>query len=416
MNTAMDRSREIYRTASLRDLAEAYLYAEEDPHLIAEHADQAAFYGNEAYSMIRPITNDMIPVAAAQETPEAVKVKLGRLRYQMIQRRDIEPFSVTLSLNYPEELTDERDADRIRQNVKTVQKFQASIYGHALPLSFFEQAYPSDTTIGGIRRDLANASIQVLRKKYRRTGLEMPERTNLLIGDIDTPKISPGYIPGQQQRIREGFSWACARVRHQTTNGVYPQIDRAIRSFDLTHLLEPRESYDAHSMYSLRTAIAGGLFAPHDKLEEVHRMRRRAEQVLGAHFRSHPIAAAPGAIAISDSRRLVDKLRKGAFLEQLWESGEFGMQDAYREGKIGSGDIPKPFADRFVAENVLLMTTFTRDALARASRGEHGDIPPEIARSAAADHVGRILEVANIRLGLDLGSISVLDAVRPRDK
>lgn len=375
-------------------------------------AEQAMHHGTDAFREVVPKTAVMTPVAAAQEPPAYIERTLGQYARQMQSRR-IQPFSVVLSMNYPEVDSAEYSA-RIKENRETVEAFMQSPQGSQLPLSYIETSYPPETTIGKIRRDLGGVSLRHLQGQYARTKTAIPESAGVFISDIDTWSYSRECMARLQHTLDEGYSWAVANKRYLPT-GTFPQIDRCIRVLNLVMAHGPYSSYDCHSMYNLRALLAGESFSEDDSIFETHEMRERAIQALGKDFVGPLPRQIPGAIATSYPRRPEEQIRMGALGFQFWKRGEFTMQDSYREGRplTPQEDVSEKTANRFIGDQVSLFRgKAVRDAIATELLAENGDLMYAEAREIADDHVARVLRIANVLLELRLQDISILDGVQ----
>lgn len=372
--------------------------------------EQINKHANEAFQEVTPETVGMIPIAAAQEPPEHIQSSLEQLARQ---RNDPEahPFSVVLSANYPSVNNSEYERNRERTR-EAIYDFQHSKQGHHLPLSFYEQTYTPETTIGAIRRDLGIVSLKYLHQQYN--GIPMPRHLGMLIFDVDTIKLSPKFMSRQQHMLREGYSWTCANVRYPTTNGKFPNLDRSIHALNLAQALSPRGSYDAYSMYRAETLIAGDIFDGQDSIAETHEMRARAAEVMGNAFIEPEFRQVNGAYAVTSSRRIMDKYRRGQPPYEFWRKQEFDMQDKYREGIAfrADEDISDGLANYYVGSCIGTITGHIRDQHISMLHNEHGDLTYAQVRTAVDEHINRLLEVADLRLNLQLGRLSVFDIVR----
>lgn len=388
---------------SIEDAIEEHLYRQQTT-IHEEQFDQLATNGSEAYHYIKQITIADVPMAAGQEPRDFTANLLGQFLRQA-SLKDVQPFALSFSVNYPT-VDDEKYAANTRANIKTLQKFKRDL-GHRLPFSCYDQPYDPRTTIGEIRRDLFNASLLHMRHQYRYG--RIPRHANFLATDIDTSYMSNGYMSRPQAKIEEGYSYAAANKRYSTSGGEFPELDRAVSALNLQQKTDPTTSYDCHAFYSLETILAGGGFDELNTIAETHYMRRRAMKVMGKRFVTPDPVQIPGAIAISPPRRPFDKFRAGKLPYELWEEGKFGMQDAYRESVGGGQDISKDMANLIVAQCVGDIAVSVRDKLVRSILDEQGDIPSANARRAVEAHVSRILEVADLRLGLRISDLRIMD-------
>lgn len=377
-------------------------------------SDQVEANANDAFHRIKPITEVMVPIAGAQEPPGYLTRALGQLGQQS-RAPLVRPFSVILSVNYPE-IEDPSYTLRVKENVNAIKAFQESPEGRSLPLSFFEQAYPVNTSIGRIRKDLGAIGLWHMDMAYGDESI--PEDANIFISDIDTWSYSRRCMPLLQRKLEEGYSWAAANKQYLTSDGRYPNLDRVIGALNLAHRLHPYASYDCHSMYSVRTYLEGEGFSELDTVRETHRMRERAEKAMGDRFVNPLPRQVPGAVAISYPRRPFEKFRQGIFSYDFWNEGEFGMQDSYREGRPVSPqeDISDETARRFIGERVAnirgdVRDTIIKEYLAGFKDEKSKDMAyPEIRRKVDR-RLLRILTFADAQLDLRLRDISILDGI-----
>ena len=236
--------------------------------------DQIKFNANEPYNDVASVTFDMTPIAIAQEPP-AFTARMLEITHKQMFSQSVQPFSVVLSANYPDVDNPKYEANRA-ENLRIIKAFQDSAAGQQLPLSFYEQVYDPRTSIGKIRRDLAHVALHGMRAQHRKSPI--PQHANLLISDVDTWQYSPAYLPRQQEAIEAGYSWAAANKRYLTSNGNYPNMDRAIHAINLLQILSPAANYDCHSTYAVKTFVEGDNFDADDTEYETHLMRERAKK------------------------------------------------------------------------------------------------------------------------------------------
>lgn len=370
--------------------------------------DQIKFNANEAYDSIKSVTFDMTPIAIAQE-PSAFTARMLEITHKQMRSQGIQPFSVALSANYPD-IDEPRYIRNRKRNLATIRAFQESAAGQQLPLSFYEQSYDPGTTIGKIRRDLAHVSLQGMRMQHRRAPI--PLHANVLITDVDTWHYSQGYLPRQQSALEQGYSWACANKRYLTSNGKFPNLDRAVHGLNMACLFSPRGTYDCHSMYSVETLVNGDCFDENDTISETHRMRDRAVEKMDRYFREPNPRQQPGAIAVSYPRRPFEKFRNGIPHYEFWKENEFTMQDEYREGIVGDEqDISLELSNYFLATSISSITGYVRDAMIQAILEEQGDVAYHAIRPIVDEHVANLLRKADVILDLQLNKLSMLDSV-----
>lgn len=395
-------------TEALEDLIDEHLASPDCPSE-SSLFQQIQENSNQAFAEVLPHTSVMIPIAAAQESPDYTQHTLSELAGQM---RDphTRPFSVLLSANYPSVDNLEYEENR-KRNIAAIRDFQQSTEGQHLPLSYFEQKYDPKTTIGKIRKDLADVTLRDLRARYARA--RMPENAALFISEIDTLKFSPSCFSRLQGTLEKGFSWAAAHLRYPTSKGKYPQLDRAISAINLETSLDPRFLFECHSMYSINMFLHGRGFMAKDAGAETLRMQSRAKYSMGSALSSPSPQQIPGAIAVSHPRRPFEKLRQGRLLHEFWLPGEFTMQDAYREGKFDAAeeDISPEFADFVVADEISRIVCTVRDRIMRNVLSERGNIGRPRARNFADQYIARVLGKANVLLGLELERIDFLTSV-----
>lgn len=368
-------------------------------------AEQLTRNGTAAFREVNPETITNIPVAVAQEPAAFTRNTLSIFARQM-KVRDIKPFNLSISANYPL-VKRESYAENIHNNLRTLQEMRGRF--NNLPFSYFTQAYEPDTTIGTIRGDVFKASLIAF--SSLRKGKRVPEHTNLLITDIDTSYVSPRYIPSQQERMRQGYSFTCANKRY-SLDPHYPELSRAVAACNLAHRLSPAACYDCHTMYNLRAVLAADGFSNEDSIFETHKMRARAKEAMGEDFKTPEWVAAPGAIAISPPRRLFDKFRAGKSKHELWEKDEFGMQDAYREGKTGDHDITRDMANFIIAECVAEIVSHDRNLLMRYHLDRDKTLGSAQAYRTVSRYLGRVLQVADVIFDFNLDDIHLMDAMR----
>jgi len=369
--------------------------------------DQIKFNANEAYTDTKSVTFDMTPIAMAQE-PAFFVARMLEITHRQMQSRGVRPFSVVLSANYPN-IEEPRYAENRAKNLEVIRAFQGSAPGQQLPLSFYEQPYDPGTTIGKIRRDLAHVALKGMRTQHRRAPI--PLHANVLISDVDTWYYSPAYLPRQQAALEEGNSWACANKRYLTTNGEFPNLDRAIHAINLAQVLSPSANYDCHSTYSVRTLIEGQNFSNDDQEYETHYMRYRAESAMGEEFITPFPRQMPGSIAVSYPRRPLEKLRNGHGMYEFWAPGEFTMLDSYREKVPEGQDISLSLSNHYVAERTAVVVSRIRDELTAERSDENGDISFVKIRRDVDDHLAEILRKADVMLDLQLDKLHFLDSV-----
>lgn len=396
---------------SIEDAIDYHLSAQ-NTGIHEEQFEQLTTNQSAMFREIRHVTIGNVPIAVAQE-PRAFTSTLLSLFLEQTTRRNVQPFALSISANYPE-VENEAYEINTKANIKTLQKFNHAV-GHKLPFSYFEQPYDPDTTIGEIRRDLLNASLLHTRRQYRHG--RIPAHANLLIADVDTSWMSPCYMARPQAKIEQGYSFSAANKRYRTSNGEFPELDRAVSAMNLWHLISPRASYDCHAFYGLQTVLAGQGFDELDSVAETHYMRRRAQRAMGDHFVDPSPVQVPGAIAVSPPRRPFEKFRAGYMPHELWEPGKFGMQDAYREGIATNKDITKEMANRIVARCVGGIAIIDPDRLSQSILEEQGDLSYVEVREATELHLKRILEVADNFLDLRISDLSFRDMLeRPLEE
>lgn len=382
-------------------------HLDENEEAFTPLVELTSWNGNDAFHEITPRTVSMVPVAAAQEPPEY----LHRNLQEYVKQRNVSttrPFSLVLSLNYPE-VEDATYANRVKENLEVVHEFKESTQGRQLPLSFFEVAYPPETTIGRIRRDLAGVALAHIQGQYN--GKAIPETTGLFISDVDTWRFSPLSFGRLQDRLDQGYSWSAACKRYLTTGGEFPNIDRCINMLNLNQSISYTASYDCHVMYTARTLLAADSFSAADSIFETHEMRSRAETAMGDDFVAPMPRQVPGSIAVSYPRRPVEKIREGKLSYEFWEKGQFTMQDGYRQGNFAmpNEDVNTLHANRFIGSILSDICGATRDERVKALRQQNPDQPYSEARSIVDSHIGRTLQVADARFNLGLKNLSIMD-------
>lgn len=324
----------------LRDLVEHYSSQQEQT--LSDLTAQAWQNSNEAFKRANPRLLVSIP-ASFQEEPDSIHRTLEQFEQQRLQGAP--PFNVCISCNSPEG----EDKTAILQ---AVYDFQANYPD--LPLAFFAADYPLETTIGKIRKDVNDVSIELLRT----FGDKVLPNIALVSEDADLVKLSRRFLPQLYDALWQGASFAQANRRHERSDGNFPNMDQVMFWYDLLILFSPAAKHDVHNAVSLREYIlAGGLDPSATKYESVGFQNHALEVVPGFNsFRPR------GAYAVSSSRRAYWHMQRGIHPLAMWE-GTFDMEEPYRANQIAYQDITPELATDMIEYS---MKNITREGLQRS--------------------------------------------------
>ena len=324
-------------TPSAQERAQVYI----GDKMNAGEREVAAMMAESFQNADKPVADTavLIPIAAHQDGGH-----IFSSMEQYANQRGNSPFTIFLHLNAPLDSASTKDVDFAADETQRAIK--------AFPDLDIRQdtMYYSDTTIGGIRRNLWNAAFILAHHE----GKLSPD----IIGmnhDIDTQFISPHYVARVQEHYsrqrhraaRLGVTDFVAkpvltRVTHAALDS-HPNIARVTTWIDNTYFQDPdKVGYEAGIVIPFSHYANRGGFRAYSKTHETSWIYDSLTNT------TTPYLA--GAQLYTSPRRYIDRIDEFG-RDKLWEPGSFSDTDACREAL--RNDISPERAEEIIADSVV---------------------------------------------------------------
>jgi hypothetical protein len=340
--------------------------------------------GNAAFNQTRPESMLAIMLAAHDEPAHYIGGLLPKLE-KRIHDASMPPTSVIISCNAPE---GQQGTVLYNENIDAIRSFQAQNSDTSgLAVSFFEIAYPKDTTQGRRRRDLATTAMMHCWRTY--SPAAFPDKMSFMMLDVDTEDIRPRSLSTLHAAVMRGEQVVGPQVNH-AVDPAYPRLGKVLRFEEALYAILPSAGWDGYLMFDLATLADKGNYPASQNMAEVQRL------IVDNNLHIHIV---PQARMITSSRRLHTEFLAGQTqFHKCWSS--FSATETYRLGSPDQ-DISAGHMRKTALESVNFVATHGLKVLGKEYETVHKLRPLE-SFSKALSRIATQVRVANSLLGMGI--------------